>query len=101
MEALRKGRPFISPGISDIVLHGYLDAAGNRPEADPGTRLTGREREIVQLLAEGKSNQEIAQSLHISIRTVETHRANAMEKLNLHSLGELVRWALRNHLIGA
>ncbi len=100
VEAVQKGRPFISPGVSEIVLQGYLGAVANQREgADPGTRLTAREREIVQLLAEGKSNLDIAQSLHISVKTVETHRSNAMEKLGLHSLGEVVRWALRNHLI--
>ncbi len=102
VEAVLKGRPFISPGVSEIVLQGYLSATeSQRDGGDPGTRLTAREREVVQLLAEGKSNLDIAQSLHISIKTVETHRANAMEKLGLHSLGELVRWALRNHLVGA
>jgi DNA-binding CsgD family transcriptional regulator len=62
-------------------------------------RLTSREREIVQLLAEGKSSKEVASSLGISIKTAETHRANIMRKLDLHSVSELVRYAVRNQII--
>lgn len=63
--------------------------------------MTTREREIVQLLAEGKTNKEIAELLDISVKTVETHRSHVMEKLNLHSSSELVRYAVRNELIQA
>ena len=62
-------------------------------------RLTSREREIVQLLAEGKSSKEVAASLGISVKTAETHRANIMRKLDLHSVSELVRYAVRNQII--
>jgi DNA-binding NarL/FixJ family response regulator len=62
-------------------------------------RLTSREREIVQLLAEGKSSKEVASSLGISVKTAETHRANIMRKLELHSVSELVRYAVRNQII--
>jgi DNA-binding NarL/FixJ family response regulator len=62
---------------------------------------TTREREIIQLLAEGSSNKEVADKLGISVKTVETHRAAIMRKLGLHSIGELVRYAIRNHIIEA
>jgi DNA-binding NarL/FixJ family response regulator len=62
-------------------------------------RLTSREREIVQLLAEGKSSKEVASSLNISVKTAETHRANIMRKLQLHTVSELVRYAVRNQII--
>jgi DNA-binding NarL/FixJ family response regulator len=64
-------------------------------------RLTAREREIVQLLAEGKSSMEVASSLRISIKTVETHRSNVMQKLEIHNVSELVRYAVRNQIIEA
>ncbi len=70
-----------------------------RGEAAQRSRLTAREREIVQLLAEGKSNKEVAASLNISVKTAETHRTNIMNKLDLHSIGELVRYAVRNNIV--
>jgi DNA-binding CsgD family transcriptional regulator len=78
----------------------------NRPEAkrdgpEPGQRLTARERETVQLLAEGKTNKEIADTLGISVRTSEHHRAAILRKLKLHSVADLVRYAIRNNLIEA
>ena len=68
---------------------------------DSGNKPTTREREIIQLLAEGKSNKEVAAALGISIKTAETHRAAVMRKLGLHSIGELVRYAIRNQIIQA
>jgi len=64
-----------------------------------GDRLTSREREIVQLLSEGKSSKEVASTLNISVKTAETHRANVMRKLDIHSVSELVRYAVRNQII--
>jgi len=64
-----------------------------------GDRLTSRERQIVQLLAEGKTSKEIATALDISVKTADTHRANLMRKLNLHSLADIVRYAIRNKMI--
>jgi DNA-binding CsgD family transcriptional regulator len=85
-----------------MVLNGF-NAGSHAP--DPGTvlrnRLTPREREIVQLLAEGKSSKEVAVSLNISVKTAETHRANIMRKLELHSVSELVRYAVKNQIIEA
>ena len=100
VEALCQHRTFFSSKVSELLLHSYL----RQPEkAEPGegtrSRLTAREREIVQLLAEGKSNKEVAQSLNISIKTAETHRTNIMNKLDLRSITELVRYAVRNNIV--
>jgi DNA-binding NarL/FixJ family response regulator len=99
VEALSNHRPFFTSKVAELVLQGYLH--GEPPPAaasEPG-RLTAREREIVQLLAEGKTNKEVANTLQISVKTVETHRSNIMEKLHLGSLSELVRYAIRNQII--
>jgi DNA-binding CsgD family transcriptional regulator len=71
----------------------------NEPRVLMRNRLTSREREIVQLLAEGRSSKEVAVTLGISVKTAETHRANIMRKLELHSVSELVRYAVRNQII--
>jgi DNA-binding NarL/FixJ family response regulator len=100
VEALQQNRPFFTPKIAKMVLDGYLKAVANIPQPkSSGVSLTSRERHIVQLLAEGKSNKEIAEMLEITVKTAETHRANIMHKLNLHSIGELVRYAVRNEII--
>jgi DNA-binding NarL/FixJ family response regulator len=102
VEALSNHRPFFTARAADMLLDGF-----RRPKTDidPDTvirnRLTAREREIVQLLAEGKSSKEVAVSLGISVKTAETHRANIMRKLELHSVSELVRYAVRNQIIEA
>jgi DNA-binding NarL/FixJ family response regulator len=102
VEALSCHRPFFTARAADMLLDGF-----RRPKTDidPDTvirnRLTAREREIVQLLAEGKSSKEVAVSLGISVKTAETHRANIMRKLELHSVSELVRYAVRNQIIEA
>ena len=95
VEALAHGRTFFTSTVADRVVNGYV--AGGPPA--PASPLTARERQIVQLLAEGCSNKEVATKLKISTKTVETHRANLMRKLGLHSLGDLVRYAIRNHLV--
>jgi len=102
VDALNRHMPFLTPGVTDVVLEDYLKS-GTVP-ADPDTpqgRLTGREREVLQLLAEGRSSKEVAQSLGISVKTADTHRTNVMRKLDLHSLGELVRYAIRNNMTQA
>ncbi len=100
VKSLLRHEPFLTSKASGMVLEGYLKAS---PRANQDTlshsRLSPREREIVQLLAEGKSNKEVAAALGISLKTAETHRANSMRKLNLHSVGELVRYAIRNKFI--
>ena len=102
VEALLQHRTFFSPKISDMLLSAYLQG-GERPmaSATQRSRLTAREREIVQLLAEGKSNKEVAGALGISVHTAETHRSNIMRKLDLRSMSELVRYAIREHIIQA
>jgi len=102
VDTLRQNKPFFTPGVAELVLQGYLKGtpAAEAP-VTPSELLTPREREIVQLLAEGKSNKEVATALGVSIKTAETHRANIMRKLNLHSLSDLVRYAIRNKIVEA
>ena len=102
IDALRRNKTFFTPKVSQMVLEGYLDK--NPKEKELGAvaeslRLTSRQREIVQLLAEGKSSKEVAAVLGLSVKTAETHRANIMRKLDCHSVTELVRYAIRNHII--
>jgi DNA-binding NarL/FixJ family response regulator len=97
VEALQQGRTFFTPHVGDFVLSGFLDGTGAKTVNVP--RLTPREREIVQLLAEGKSTKEVAGILNLSVKTAETHRSNVMRKLGIHSISELVLYALRNNII--
>jgi DNA-binding NarL/FixJ family response regulator len=103
VEALSNHRPFFTARAADMLLDGFVrpHTASPDPDAVIRNRLTSREREIVQLLAEGKSSKEVAVSLGISVKTAETHRANIMRKLELHSVSELVRYAVRNQIIEA
>jgi DNA-binding NarL/FixJ family response regulator len=94
IHAVASGESYLSPAVSNAVLDDY-----RRHVTDPIDLLTSREREVLQLLAEGKTNKEIAGVLNLSVYTVEAHRGRIMEKLNLHSIGELVRFAVRNGLI--
>ena len=105
IDALRRNKTFFTPKVSQMVLEGYLDKNPKEKEEVEGEpeslRLTSRQREIVQLLAEGKSSKEVAAVLGLSVKTAETHRANIMRKLDCHSVTELVRYAIRNHIIAA
>jgi len=94
VRSVARGEGFLSPGISEAVLTDYRKHVTNALDL-----LTSREREVLQHIAEGKTNKEIATSLNLSVYTVEAHRGRLMEKLNLHSSGELVRFAVRNGLI--
>lgn len=101
VDSLRRRKPYFTSKVSEMVLTGFL-GRGPRlgdPEDAPRLRLTHRERQIVQLLAEGKSNKEVANSLDIAVKTVETHRGRIMTKLGFKSLGELVRYAVRNRIV--
>jgi DNA-binding NarL/FixJ family response regulator len=100
VDAVRRHRPFFSSRVAERFTPASL-TIGHPGVAAPRSRgqLTQREREIIQLLAEGKSNKEVAGFLSISVRTAETHRANIMLKLNLHSIVELVHYAVRNGII--
>jgi DNA-binding NarL/FixJ family response regulator len=97
IESLLRHRPFFAGKVSQTLLDKFLATLGTSL-AEP---LTSREREVVQLLAEGYSNKSVASKLGISVKTVETHRAAVMRKLELRSLADLVRYAIRNHLIEA
>jgi len=100
VDALCQHRTFFSSKISELLLNSYLKHQDRTETTDsPRSRLTAREREIVQLLAEGKSNKEVAAALNISIKTAETHRTNIMNKLDLRSVTELVRYAVRNNIV--
>ena len=100
LEAVRQHRLFFTARVSEVVLSGYLGRAGAEASADaPFRRLTPREIQIVQLVAESKSNKEVSNILQLSVKTVESHRAHIMEKLGLHSVAELVRYAIRNNIV--
>jgi DNA-binding NarL/FixJ family response regulator len=102
VEALANHRPFFTPRATELMLN-RLNSKGSpsQPRGEFRDRLTSRERQVVQLLSDGKSTKEVASDLNISIKTAETHRANIMRKLDTHSASELVRYAVRNHLIEA
>lgn len=100
LEAVRQRKVFFTSRVSEVVLNGYLGRSAERSLDDrPATRLSSRESQIVKLVAEGKCNKEIATLLEISVKTVESHRAHIMEKLGIHSVTELVRYAIRNNLV--
>jgi len=99
VKALSQHKPFFTAKVAEMVLAGYLgQGASAVEEAAPRLPLSSREREVTQLLAEGKSNKEIAKVLHLSVKTVETHRAKIMHKLGLHSIGDLIRYAIRHNI---
>jgi DNA-binding NarL/FixJ family response regulator len=93
VDAVARGEAYLSPAIADAVLNDY-----RKHVSDPLDLLSSREREVLQMIAEGKTNKEIASILNLSVYTVDAHRGRIMEKLNLHSTPELVRFAIRNGL---
>jgi DNA-binding NarL/FixJ family response regulator len=97
LQALLEGGSFFTSNVARMVLDGYLRSDSR--EAVPAQTLSAREREIVQLLAEGNSNKDIARVLNISVKTAETHRSNVIRKMGFDSLAELVRYAIRNNII--
>ena len=99
VKAVAAGRPYFSPAISATLLEEYLRAMKNRNLADSYELLTNREKEILQLLAEGKSNKDVAGILNLSPYTVDSHRTNLMQKLNLHNTAEIVLYAVRKNII--
>jgi DNA-binding NarL/FixJ family response regulator len=102
INAVLEGRHYCSSKLNDWIFQGFLRAAKGEPgEAATDDALTAREREIVQLLSEGQGNKEVASVLGISVKTVETHRAVIMRKLRLNAFSDLVRYAIRNHIIEA
>ena len=102
VKAIAGGKRFLTPKVSEIVLDGFLNRNNQHQRGDRvAARTTPREIEIIRLLAQGKSNKEIAAELGIAVRTVETHRAKIMFKLGLHSLAELIHYAIRHGIASA
>jgi len=101
IESLARHKPYFTPKVSEVLFSKIVnrDERNGHNHAERGGRLTRREQEIVQLLAEGKTNKEAAGTLGISVRTVETHRAGVLRKLKLDSTAALVRYAIRNKMI--
>jgi DNA-binding NarL/FixJ family response regulator len=94
-----QGKPFFSPAIAQALLEDYMRNLQQRNQQDSYSLLTGREKEVLQLLAEGRSNKEVAQLLNLSVYTVETHRNRIMQKLGLHNTAEIVLYAVRKKII--
>jgi DNA-binding NarL/FixJ family response regulator len=99
IQAISQGKSFFSPKVSRILAEDYVRVLKQKGAVDTYDLLTSREREILQLLAEGKSNKEVATALNISPYTVETHRSHILQKLNLHNSAELVLYAVRKGII--
>jgi DNA-binding NarL/FixJ family response regulator len=99
LRAVASGRPFFSPAVTAVLVEDYVRALQKRGLSDTYDLLTDREKEVLHLLAEGRSNKEVATLLDIGLSTVETHRANLMQKLGLHSTAEIVLYAVRKGLI--
>jgi DNA-binding NarL/FixJ family response regulator len=100
MQALRRRETFFTSHVAQIALRAHLNKRhSGHAQPSPDGVLTPREREVLQLLAEGRSNKEVASALEISVMTVETHRANIMHKLGAHSIADLVHYAVRNMMI--
>jgi DNA-binding NarL/FixJ family response regulator len=101
VEAVSEHKTFFTSKIADMVVQGYLGGGGGKRSASPqaGGVLTAREREVLHLIAEGQSNKQVAATLGISTKTAEAHRINIMRKLKLHSVAEIVRYAVRNQLL--
>jgi len=99
VQVVAQGKPFFSPAIAKTLLEDYMRHMQQRGLEDSYDLLTPREKEILQLLAEGKSNKEVASMLNLSTNTVETHRTRIMQKLDLHSSAEIVLYAVRKRLI--
>jgi DNA-binding NarL/FixJ family response regulator len=99
IHAITDGKSFFSPAISRILVEDYMRQLEQKHVEDTYELLTAREREILQLLAEGKTNKEVASMLNLSIYTVETHRTHVLQKLNLHNVPELILYAVRKGII--
>jgi two-component system response regulator NreC len=99
IQAISQGKSFFSPKVSRILAEDYVRVLKQKGAVDTYDLLTSREREILQLLAEGKANKEVAAALNISPYTVETHRSHILQKLNLHNSAELVLYAVRKGII--
>jgi DNA-binding NarL/FixJ family response regulator len=99
IKAVSQGKPFFSPAITKTLLEDYMRVLKQEGLSDTFELLTPREKEVLQLLAEGKSNKEAASILDVSLYTVESHRTNLMQKLGLHNTAEIVLYAVRKNLV--
>ena len=99
VRAAAAGQPYFSPGIAHTLVDHYLQSLRVQASSDPYEQLTDREKQVLQLLARGKSNKEVASLLNLSVHTVETHRSHLMQKLELHNTAEIVLFAVRRKLI--
>ena len=99
VRAVASGKPYFSPAVTAVLVEDYMRQLQQRGLTDSYHLLTDREKEVLQLLAEGRSNKEVATLLELSLSTVETHRSNLMQKLNLHNTAEIVLYAVRKGLI--
>ena len=99
LRAAASGKPFFSPSVTAVLVEDYVGQLRTRGLTDSFHLLTDREREVLQLLAEGRSNKDVAALLDVGLSTVETHRANLMQKLNLHNTAEIVLYAVRKGII--
>lgn len=99
VKAVSQGKPFFSPAITETLLEDYMRVLKQDGLSDTFDLLTAREKEVLQLLAEGKTNKEVASILDVSLYTVESHRTNFMQKLNLHNTAEIVLYAVRKNLV--
>jgi two-component system response regulator NreC len=98
IDTVMSNRNYISPALSDTVMNDYIRRAQGEEKSTELGRLSGREREVLQLIAEGNSSAEVGELLHISVRTVDTHRHNIMTKLEIHSIAGLTKFAIRHGL---
>jgi DNA-binding NarL/FixJ family response regulator len=99
VEELQRNKTAFSGRVSDLILEGYLQRHDAVPAMPKVAKLTSREREVLQLITEGKTNKEISTDLNVTVKTAETHRSNMMAKLNLHSVAGLVLYAVRNQIV--
>jgi DNA-binding NarL/FixJ family response regulator len=99
VRAVAAGKPFFSPAVAAVLVEDYVRTLQKRGLTDSYHLLTDREKETLHLLAEGRSNKEVATLLDVGVSTIETHRANLMQKLNLHNTAEIVLYAVRKGLI--
>ncbi len=99
LRAVASGKPFFSPTVTGVLIEDYVRQLQARGLTDSYHLLTDREKEVLQLLAEGRSNKEVAALLDVGVSTIETHRANLMQKLNLHNTAEIVLYAVRKRII--
>jgi len=99
VRAVASGKPFFSPAVTAVLVDDYVRRLQARGLTDSFDLLTDREKEVLQLLAEGRSNKEVATQLNVGLSTIETHRANLMQKLNLHNTAEIVLYAVRKGII--